>query len=123
MGSTRRDFGRDRVSRPGDAVLVGVPFAVCLGRLPIGGKPVLLAFAALPLVLPSFVGAYALVLLFGRSGIVTGALQALGIPFESIYGAEGIVLVYTLTLYPYVMLPVMAAFKSVDISVEEAAQN
>jgi iron(III) transport system permease protein len=105
------------------AVLVGVPFAFCLARLPIGGKPVLLAFAALPLVLPSFVGAYALVLLFGRSGIVTGALQALGIPFESIYGAEGIVLVYTLTLYPYVMLPVMAAFKSVDISVEEAAQN
>ena len=55
------------------AVLVGVPFAFCLARLPIGGKPALLALAALPLVLPSFVGAYALVLLFGRSGIVTGA--------------------------------------------------
>ena len=105
------------------AVLVGVPFAFCLARLPIGGKPVLLALAALPLVLPSFVGAYALVLLFGRSGIVTGALQALGIPFESIYGAKGIIVVYTLTLYPYVVLPVTAAFKSVDVSVEEAAQN
>ena len=58
------------------AVLVGVPFAFCLARLPIGGKPVLLALAALPLVLPSFVSAYALVLLFGRSGVVTGALQA-----------------------------------------------
>ena len=57
-------------------VLVGVPFAFCLARLPIGGKPVLLALAALPLVLPSFVGAYALVLLFGRSGIVTGMLQS-----------------------------------------------
>ena len=52
-----------------------MPFAFCLARLPIGGKPVLLALAALPLVLPSFVSAYALVLLFGRSGIVTGALQ------------------------------------------------
>ncbi len=105
------------------AVLVGVPFAFCLARLPIGGKPVLLALAALPLVLPSFVGAYALVLLFGRSGIVTGALQSLGIPFDSIYGAKGIVVVYTLTLYPFVVLPVTAAFKSIDISVEEAAQN
>ena len=105
------------------AVLVGVPFAFCLARLPIGGKPVLLALAALPLVLPSFVGAYALVLLFGRSGIVTGVLQSLGIPFDSIYGAKGIVVVYTLTLYPYVVLPVTAAFKSIDISVEEAAQN
>jgi iron(III) transport system permease protein len=104
-------------------VLVGVPFAFCLARLSIGGKPALLALTALPLVLPSFVSAYALVLLFGRSGIVTSALQSLGIPFESIYGATGIVVVYTLTLYPYVVLPVTAAFKSIDISVEEAAQN
>src|SRR5882724_9195320 len=104
-------------------VLVGVPFAFCLARLPIGGKPVLLALAALPLVLPSFVGAYALVLLFGRSGLATGMLQSIGIPFESIYGAKGIIVVYTLTLYPYVVLPVTAAFKSIDASVEEAAQN
>jgi iron(III) transport system permease protein len=104
-------------------MLVGVPFAFCLARLPIGGRAVLLALAALPLVLPSFVSAYALVLLFGRSGIVTGALQSLGIPFESLYGAKGIIAVYTLTLYPYVALPVIAAFKSVDVSVEEAAQN
>src|SRR5256714_3922967 len=73
------------------AVLVGVPFAFCLARLPIGGKPALLALAALPLVLPSFVGAYALVLLFGRSGLVTGALQSVGVPLESIYGARGVV--------------------------------
>lgn len=104
-------------------VLVGVPFAFCLARLPIGGKPVLLALAALPLVLPSFVGAYALVLLFGRSGLATGLLQSIGVPFESIYGAKGIIVVYTLTLYPYVVLPVTAAFKSIDSSVEEAAQN
>ena len=105
------------------AILIGVPFAFVLARLPVGGKPALLALAALPLVLPSFVSAYALVLLFGRAGIVTGMLQSFGIPFESIYGAKGIVLVYTLTLYPYVVLPTVAAFKSVDVSVEEAAQN
>src|SRR3954462_2878248 len=72
-------------------VVVGLPFAFCFARLPIGGKAVLLALAALPLVLPSFVGAYALMLLCGRSGIVTGALRSLGIPFESIYGMAGIV--------------------------------
>lgn len=103
--------------------LIGVPFAFCLARLPIGGKPVLLALAALPLVLPSFVGAYALVLLFGRAGLVTGLLHSIGIPFDSIYGAKGIIAVYTLTLYPYVVLPVTAAFKAIDHSVEEAAQN
>ena len=39
------DASRPRL--PCRTVLVGVPFAFCLARLPIGGKPVLLALAAL----------------------------------------------------------------------------
>jgi iron(III) transport system permease protein len=105
------------------AILIGVPFAFCVARLPIAGKPVLLALAALPLVLPSFVSAYALVLMLGRAGFVTGFVRSIGIPFESIYGLKGIVTTYALTLYPYVVLPTVAAFKAVDVSVEEAAQN
>ena len=104
-------------------IVIGVPFAFCLARMPIAGKPVLLALVALPLVLPSFVSAYALVLMFGRAGIVTGWLRMAGIPFDSIYGVKGIVLTYMLTLYPYVVLPTIAAFKAIDVSVEEAAQN
>ena len=104
-------------------IMIGVPFAFCVARLPIGGKAVLLALAALPLVLPSFVSAYALVLMFGRGGIVTGAMHSIGIPFESIYGMKGIITTYTLTLYPYVVLPTVAALRSVDVSIEEAAQN
>jgi len=104
-------------------ILIGVPFAFCLARLPVAGKPALLALAALPLVLPSFVSAYALVLMFGRAGIVTGVLRAAGIPFDSIYGVGCIVIVYALTLYPYVVLPSVAAFGAIDASVEEAAQN
>ena len=102
---------------------LAVPFAFALARLPIPGKAAILALAALPLVLPSFVSAYAIVLLLGRSGIVTQWLQSWGVGFGSIYGAGGIVLVYTLTLYPYVLLPTIAAFKAVDVSMEEAAQG
>jgi iron(III) transport system permease protein len=104
-------------------IMIGVPFAFYVARLPIGGKAALLALAALPLVLPSFVSAYALVLMFGRGGIVTGAMHSIGIPFESIYGMKGIIITYTLTLFPYVVLPTVAAFRSVDVSIEEAAQN
>ena len=43
---------------------------VRLARLPIAGKPALLRSSSLPLVLPCFVCAYALVLLFGRAGFV-----------------------------------------------------
>jgi iron(III) transport system permease protein len=62
-------------------------------------------------------------LLFGRAGIVTQFLNAWGVPFGSIYGVPGIVAIYTLTLYPYVLLPTVAALKAIDISVEEAAQS
>lgn len=102
---------------------LSVPFAFAMARLPIPGKAAILAMAALPLVLPSFVSAYALVLLLGRSGVVTQWLQGWGVAFGSIYGKGGIVLVYTLTLYPYVLLPTIAAFKAVDVSMEEAAQG
>ena len=104
-------------------ILAAVPLAFALARLPVPGKAAIIALAAMPLVLPSFVSAYAIVLLLGRAGVVTQWLQSWGIGFGSIYGAGGIVLVYTLTLYPYVLLPTMAAFKAVDVSVEEAAQS
>jgi iron(III) transport system permease protein len=94
--------------------MIAVPLAFAIARLDVPGKL---------LVLPSFVGAYALVLLLGRSGVITQTLNAWGIPFGSIYGTPGIVTVYTFTLYPYVLLPTLAGLKAVDMSVEEAAQN
>ena len=102
---------------------ITAPFAFAVARLPLAGKSALLSLAVLPLVLPSFVAAYALVLLFGHAGVVTHALQSLGIPVGSIYGTPGIVLVYVLTLYPYVLLPTVAGLKALDVSVEEASQN
>jgi iron(III) transport system permease protein len=102
---------------------IATPLAFAVARLPIGGKTALVSFAVLPLVLPSFVSAYALLLLVGHAGIVTQALRAIGIPFGSIYGRPGIVLVYALTLYPYVLLPTVAGLKAIDVSVEEASQN
>src|SRR5581483_11674264 len=105
------------------ATALAVPFAVAVARIEFRHKAALVALAGLPLVLPSFVSAYALVLLFGRAGVVTRALQGLGIPLGSIYGAPGIVLVYAFTLFPYVLLPTIAGLKAIDQSLEEAGQN
>ena len=104
-------------------IAIGVPLAFCLARLPIPGKSALLALASLPLVLPSFVAAYALVLLLGRAGIVTRLLRDIGVPFSSIYGVTGMTIVFAMTLFPFVVFPTLAAFKAVDVSVEEAGQN
>jgi iron(III) transport system permease protein len=102
---------------------VGVPMAFLLARLPVPGRAAVLALSTLPLVLPSFVGAYAWVLLLGRSGLVTQALASAGLPTFTIYGIPGLVLVYTLHSFPYVLLPTLSAFLAVDASVEEAGQN
>jgi iron(III) transport system permease protein len=105
------------------ATLIGTPLAFCLARVDIPGKTVLLTLATLPLLLPSFVAAYALVLLFGHAGIVTTGLRQIGIPIGPIYGLPGITVVFLLTLYPYVLLPSIAGFRAIDVSIEEAARN
>ncbi|HTJ99616.1 MAG TPA: iron ABC transporter permease [Bordetella sp.] len=105
------------------ATVIGVPLAFCMARVDLPGKPLLFTLASLPLVLPSFVAAYALVLLFGHAGVITTALREIGIPIGSIYGLPGIIAVLSLTLYPYVLMPTMAGFKAIDISVEEAGRN
>ena len=105
------------------ATLIGTPLAFCLARVDMPGKSVLLTLATLPLVLPSFVAAYALVLLFGHAGVVTTALSEIGIPIGPIYGLPGITIVFLLTLYPYVLMPSIAGFRAIDISIEEAARN
>jgi iron(III) transport system permease protein len=105
------------------ATLIGTPLAFCLARVDMPGKTVLLTLATLPLVLPSFVAAYALVLLFGHAGVVTTGLREIGVPIGPIYGLPGITIVFLLTLYPYVLLPSIAGFRAIDISIEEAARN
>jgi iron(III) transport system permease protein len=107
----------------GGATVIGTPLAFCLARVDVPGKTVLLTLATLPLVLPSFVAAYALVLLFGHAGVVTTGLRGVGIPIGPIYGLTGITIVYLLTLYPYVLMPAIAGFRAIDISIEEAARN
>ena len=105
------------------ATLIGTPLAFCLARVDVPGKTVLLTLATLPLVLPSFVAAYALVLLFGHAGVVTTGLRGMGIPIGPIYGLTGITIVFLLTLYPYVLMPAIAGFRAIDVSIEEAARN
>jgi iron(III) transport system permease protein len=105
------------------ATLIGTPLAFCLARVDMPGKIVLLTLATLPLVLPSFVAAYALVLLFGHAGVVTTGLREIGIPMGPIYGLPGITIVFLMTSYPYVLLPAIAGFRAIDISIEEAARN
>jgi iron(III) transport system permease protein len=105
------------------AVLLGVPAAYVVGRTDIWGKTVIRAAIVLTFVSPPFIGSYSWVLLFGRSGVISSWLAQHGVILPSIYGAPGIVLVFTLQYFPFVFLMVSAGLKTIDQSVEDAARN
>ena len=52
------------------SVLLGLPLAWCLARVPFPGKPFVRALVLLPLVLPPVVGGVALLAAFSRSGLI-----------------------------------------------------
>lgn len=105
------------------AVAVGIPFAFFLCRYDIPGKNLIRTLGTLPLILPTFIGAEAWLILLGRNGLFARLLHGLGIEMPSIYGWKGIVLVFTLQFFPFVFLMVSAALNSIDRSLEEAATN
>jgi len=103
---------------------IGVPLAYLVVRTDLPFRRFWTVAAALPLVVPSYIGAFAFVSAFGRSGDLNGALTGLGLPrVPEIAGLEGTTLVLTLYTYPYVFLTARAALVSMDDSLVEAART
>jgi len=102
---------------------IGIPFAFFLTRYEIPGKNLIRTLGTLPLILPTFIGAEAWLILLGRNGLFAKLFQSLGMGMPSIYGWKGIVLVFTLQFFPLVFLMVSAALNAIDRSLEEAATN
>ena len=105
------------------AVIIGVPLAYAFSRYKIYGSKVINVMIIMSLMSPPFIGAYSWIMLLGRNGVITKGLNVLGINFPSIYGFLGIILVFTLKLYPYIFLYVAGALNSIDSSLEEASEN
>lgn len=105
------------------AVLVGLPMAYIMTRYNVYGKKWINLMIILSLLSPPFIGAYAWILMLGRNGFITKLFAKAGITIPPIYGLKGIVLVFTLKFFPYVYLYVSGALKSIDSSLEEAAEN
>jgi iron(III) transport system permease protein len=105
------------------ALAIGIPFAFFLSRYKIPGKNLIRTLGTLPLILPTFIGAEAWLILLGRNGLFAKAFHGLGIEMPSIYGWKGIVLVFTLQFFPFVFLMVSSALNAIDRSLEEAATN
>jgi iron(III) transport system permease protein len=107
------------------STLLGLVLALAAQR---GGQRYAGAYrllSVLPIVTPPFVIALALVVLFGRTGLVTGWLDTLfGIPRSRwIYGLPGVALAQLLSFTPIAFMILYGALSAVSPSLEEAAQT
>lgn len=104
--------------------LIGVPLAYFSVRYRFRGKLLIQTLGVLPLVIPPFVGAVALQLILGRSGMVNLLLLrwfGTSVPFME--GLTGVILVQTLHYFPFIMLNTAVSLANIDPSLEEMAQN
>ncbi len=75
----------------------------------------------LPVVSPPFVLSLSMIMLFGKSGLITRFL--FGIYDNNVYGYWGIVIVQTLTFFPVCYMMLKGLLKNIDPSLEEASRD
>ena len=104
------------------AVVLGVPLAWVLARVEFPGRRLVRALTILPMVFPPVVGGVALLLAFGRRGLVGGVLFdwfGVRLPFTT----AGAVVAETFVAMPFLVITAEAAFRSLDRGYEDAART
>lgn len=101
-------------------LLLGVPLAWVLARVEFPGRRLVRALVTVPLVLPPVVGGVALLLVFGRRGLLGGWLDStfsVTLPFTT----TGVVLAEAFVAMPFLVIAVEGALRAADHRFEEAA--
>ena len=105
------------------SAVLGTALAWLVARTDLPGRRTARLLLPLPLVMPSFIAAFALVAAFAPGGLLAGLLEPVGVErlpaFEGFWGA---LYVLTLFTYPYVYLPVAARLGQLPASLEESAR-
>lgn len=105
-------------------IVIGVPLAYVMTTCKIKGKGLIEILIIISVLSPPFIGAYSWILLLGRSGVITTFLSdTFGINLPSIYGFSGILLVFTLKLFPFIYMYTTGALKKLDVSLIEASES
>ena len=106
----------------GFSILLGVPLAWVMARVKHPGQSLVRALTTLPMVVPPVVGGVALLLAFGRRGLVGQYLDrwfGVQLPFT----LAGTVLAETFVAMPFFVVTVEAGLRSMDQRLEEAART
>jgi iron(III) transport system permease protein len=106
------------------ASLIAVPLATLLSRYRFRGAALIHTLGVVPLVMPPFVGAVAMQLVWGRNGTINLLLNdAFGFRIPFMEGLNGVILVEALHYFPFILLNLSASLANIDSSMEESAQN
>jgi iron(III) transport system permease protein len=106
------------------ASILAVPLAYFTVRFRFRGAALIQTLGVLPLIMPPFVGAVAMQLLFGRSGSVNLLLQEhAGFTIPFMQGLNGVIFVESVHYFPFILLNLVVALRNIDASMEESAQN
>jgi molybdate transport system permease protein len=102
------------------SLLVGVPLAFLLARIPFPGRNLVRALTTLPMVLPPVVGGVALLLAFGRRGLAGQWLdRAFGITLP--FTTAGAILAEAFVAMPFLVITTEAGLRAMDRRYEDAA--
>ena len=105
------------------ATVIGTTAAWFVARTDVGGRRVFGLLLPLPLVIPSFIGAFVFLAAFAPGGLLDSMLTPIGIErLPQIRGFLGAFIVLTLFTYPYVYLPTLARMRQLPVSLEESAR-
>lgn len=106
------------------AALIAVPLAYFTVRFQFRGALVIQTLGVLPLIMPPFVGAAAMQLIFGRSGSINLLLeQYFGFSVPIMDGLNGVVFVESIHYFPFILMNLTVALRNIDGAMEEAALN
>ena len=103
------------------AVAFGSPLAYLLARRDFKGKEIVDTLVDLPLVLPPVVAGVALLMAFGRAGLLGPVLDIAGLRLG--FSTVAVVLAQTFVATPFFVRSARAGFASVDRSLENASRT
>ena len=110
------------------SLAIAMPVAWVVARRSFRGRSFISWAVMIPMILPPFVGAVGMKVLFARFGAFTTLLMKIGlvdapIDWLGISPLAGVVVMESLHLFPVLYLTLVAAFSNIDPSLEEAAAN
>ena len=103
----------------GLAVLLGTPLAYALARLPFPGRGAVEALVEVPIVLPPAVAGIALLMAFGRRGLLGAPLADAGITLA--FTTAAVVVAQSFVAIPFYVRSAKAGFQGVDRELEQTA--